>query len=87
MKNEYTRDGKLCVWLDVDYDADEGTLCIITVYPPFITHRTRKEYTAVEGERLVYMVKGFSNTSDARSFAITYHKAKEDGFVSRYRLD
>ena len=58
-----------------------------TTYPPFVTRTLAKEFTAVEGLEIVYMVRGFDDYSDARGFAITYHKAKHDGIVHRVRLD
>ena len=84
---QYTRDDREIVWLTVDYLPAVGTWLIDTTYPPFIDRKLAKEFVAIEGNSIVYMVRGFDNYSDAKAFANTYHKAKKDGFVHRYRLD
>ncbi len=84
---QYTRDDREIVWLTVDYLPAVGTWLIDTTYPPFIDRKLAKEFTAVEGVKIVYMVRGFNNTSDAKGFATTYHKAKQDGLIHRARLD
>ena len=84
---QYVRDNRQVVWLTVDYSPSTGLWLIDTTDPSFVTRKLAKEFTAVEGVKIVYMVRGFNNTSDAKGFATTYHKAKQDGLIHRARLD
>jgi len=83
----YNKLDREVIYLTVSYSPSDGRWYMTTTCPSFITRTLAKEFTAIEGLEIVYMVSGFNNYSDARGFAITYHKAKRDGIVHRYRLD
>ncbi len=83
----YEMDDRKIIWLTVDYSPSTGMWFITTTYPPFITRKLAKDFMAIEGVDIVYMVRGFDDISDAKGFAVTYHKAKEGGFINRVRLD
>jgi len=85
--HRYNADKRQVVWLTVEYSPVAGMWLITTTFPAFITRKLATEFLAIEGTRIVYMVRGFDNLIDAQAFAITYDKAKRDGIVHRFRLD
>lgn len=87
MRNRHATNNRDVVWLTVTYSQTTGLWFIETTDPTFMTRTLAKEFFAVEGAHIIYMVRGFDYASDAKEFAIDYHEAKSDGFVSRIRLD
>ncbi len=84
---QYISDDRQVIWLTVDYSPPTGLWFITTTDPSLMNRNLAKEFTAVEGVDIVYMIRGFDDSSDAKGFATTYHKAKQDGIVHRARLD
>ena len=82
----YNRNTKRQVWLDVSFSERTGVWVMIPTHQP-TNSKTRREFMKVEGNSIIYCIRGFDHQWQADGFARTYHKAKEDGIVSRYRLD
>jgi len=82
----YNRKTKRQIWLDVSFSETSGAWVVLPMHQP-LTTKTRREFMMVEGNQIIYCIRGFSKQWEADGFARTYHKAKTDGLVSRYRLD
>lgn len=74
------------IWLDVSFSDTSGAWVILPMHQPS-TSKTRREFMEVEGNEIIYCIRGFAQRWQADGFARTYHKAKDDGFVGRHRLD
>lgn len=85
-KTEYHSNRKRHVWLDVSLSETTGAWVVIPMHQPS-SSKTRREFMQIKGSEIIYCVRGFAQHWQAEGFMRTYHKAKRDGFVRRYRLD
>ena len=82
----YNKNVKRQIWLDVSFSETSGAWVILPMHRPS-NQKTRHVFMKVEGNQIIYWIAGFDHQWQADGFARTYHKVKNDGFVSRVRLD
>ena len=86
MKSEYSTHKKRRIWLDVSFSETSGAWVILPMHQPS-SSKSRREFHQIEGNDIIYCVRGFDKFWQSKGFAMTYHKAKKDGLISRVRLD
>lgn len=76
------------IWLEVDFQEEGVYIWDWTEFQGCDNwHRLKREFVKVTGKSCDYHVMGLENYEQARSFAIWYYANKEDGKISKYRLD